>query len=218
MFTAVSVTDQTHQRIVTVMALAYIAGVIGLQLPALVPYFQPLSPLNLVVSLILLLLYHTDWRRSFIFFALLAIGVGYGIEVVGVHTGLVFGEYAYGAGLGPHLWAVPPVIGLNWLMLVYCCGSVCNPIRMHWLLKAALAASMMVGLDYFIEPVAVQLDFWSWFGQDIPLQNYVAWWLVSFGLFVVWFALPFRKENRLAPWLLGFQFLFFLGHSLLFWI
>jgi hypothetical protein len=218
MSATISVTEQIHHRIVTVLALAYTAGVIGLQLPMLAPFFEPLSPLNLTVSLALLLFYHQDWHPSFKVFALLAIVVGYGVEVIGVHTGLIFGTYAYGNGLGPQLLKVPPVIGLNWLMLAYCCGSVSNKLPIPVALKVLVAATMMVLLDYFIEPVAVRLDFWTWFDKPIPVQNYVAWWVVSLLLFSVWFAMPFKKENRLAPWLLGFQTLFFLSHCLLFWL
>jgi uncharacterized membrane protein len=216
MISSVPVTEQTHSRIVRILAMAYTVGVVGLQLPQLAPFFEPLSPLNLAVSLALLLVYHQDWRPSFVFFAFTAIGVGYGVEVVGVHTGLIFGHYAYGNGLGPRLWGVPPIIGLNWLMLAYCCGSVSEQWRVPVGLKALLAATMMVTLDFFIEPVAIQLDFWSWYGQPIPLQNYVAWWVISLILFGIWFSLPFRKENRLAPWLLAFQMLFFLSNCLIF--
>jgi len=218
MFPAIAVTEQTHHRIVAIMALAYAAGVIGLQLPVLAPFFEPLAPLNLAISLALLLFYHQDWQPSFRVFALLAIIIGYGVEVVGVHTGLIFGEYAYGNGLGPQLLNVPPVIGLNWLMLAYCCGSVSDKFRVPTILKVLIASTMMVTLDYCIEPVAVRLDFWTWFDQPIPAQNYIAWWVVSFVLFSSWFAMPFRKENRLAPWLLGFQTLFFLSHCLFFWM
>ncbi len=218
MFPTISVTEQTHHRIVTVMALAYTAGVIGLQLPMLAPFFEPISPLNLAVSLALLLFYHQDWRPTFVVFAFLAMLVGYGVEVVGVHTGLIFGQYEYGPGLGPHVWGVPPVIGLNWLMLAYCCGSVTDKLQIPVALKVLTAATMMVLLDYCIEPVAVRLDFWTWFGQPIPAQNYWAWWIISLVLFSVWFSLPFRKDNRLAPWLLGFQALFFMSHCLIFWL
>ena len=218
MLPVVSVTEQTHHRIVAIMALSYTAGVIGLQLPMLAPFFQPLSPFNLAVSLALLLFYHQDWRPAFVRFALFVVAIGYSIEVVGVHTGLLFGNYAYGNGLGPRLWDVPPVIGLNWLLLAYCCGSVSNRFRIPVTMKVLLASTMMVVLDYFIEPVATRLDFWTWFGQPVPIQNYVAWWIVSLVLFSIWFATPFNKQNRLAPWLLGFQTLFFLSHCLLFWI
>jgi putative membrane protein len=195
--------------------MAYLAGIVGLQLPSLAEYFRPLSPLTLISSLVVLLLYHTDWRPAFYFYAVLAVVIGYLIEVAGVHTGLIFGHYAYGWGLGVRFWEVPPVIGINWLTLSYCCGSVCDKLNRPTYLKILAAATLMVFLDIFIEPVAVQLDFWTWYDQPVPLQNYIGWWLISVILFTAWFMLPFRKENRLAKWLLALQFLFFISQSLL---
>jgi uncharacterized membrane protein len=201
--------------VVSLLTAAYLTGIIGLQIPAFATYFSLLTPLNLLASLALLLWFHTDWRPSFVAFIALAIFTGYGIEVLGVKTGLIFGQYEYGPGLGPRLWGVPPVIGLNWLILSYCCGSVCDRLPYSTAIKVVAAASLMTGLDFFIEPVAVTLDFWTWYGRPVPLQNYVGWWVVSAGLFTVWFWLPFRRYNRLAGWLLALQFLFFLGHGLI---
>lgn len=212
---SIPIAPRYHPTIKTVLVLAYAAGTIGLHLPALADYFRPLSPLTLICSLVVLLLYHADWRPSFWLYATLAFLVGYLVEVAGVHTGLIFGSYAYGWGLGVQWWAVPPVIGLNWLTLSYCCGSVCDRLKMPTWAKVVAASTLMVALDFLIEPVAVELDFWTWFGQPVPVRNYVGWWLVSASLFSLWFVLPFRKENRLAKWLLILQFLFFALHNLL---
>lgn len=214
MSATVSITNRHHQIVRTVLILAYVAGIAGLQLPGLEPYFRPLSPLTLISSLVVLLLYHTDWRPAFLIYAVLAVLTGYFVEVLGVHTGFIFGEYAYGYGLGARVWAVPPVIGLNWLTLSYCFGSVCDRLPVPTYGKILSAATLMVVLDFFIEPVAVHLDFWTWFGQPVPVRNYVGWWAVSLILFSIWYTLPFRKENRLAKWLLLLQFIFFAGQNL----
>jgi uncharacterized membrane protein len=203
-----------HQTVRTVLILAYVAGIIGLQLPSLADYFRPLSPVTLVCSLVVLLIYHTDWRPAFYLYLILTLAIGYFIEVIGVHTGCIFGHYTYGWGLGTKVWAVPPVIGINWLILSYCCGSVCNQLSVPTWLKILAAATLMVVLDLFIEPVAVQLNFWTWFDKPVPLQNYFSWWLISAVLFTLWYALPFGKENRLAKWLLILQFIFFIGQFL----
>lgn len=211
----IAIPERTHSVLLTVLILSYVAGVIGLRIPAVAPYFALLTPVHLVASLAVLLLYHTDWRPAFLIYAVLAILTGFFVEVLGVHTGYIFGEYAYGPGLGPHLWSVPPVIGLNWLLLSYCSGSVCDRLPLPLYMKTIAAATLMVVLDFFIEPVAVQLNFWSWTGGIIPLRNYLAWWFVGLGLLGVWYGLPFRKQNRMAGWLLGLQFFFFIGHRLL---
>ncbi|GAA4468293.1 hypothetical protein GCM10023189_53350 [Nibrella saemangeumensis] len=216
MTSTVASADRYYPVIATVLTLAYLAGIVGLQLPALEPFFRPLIPVNLAASLALLLLYHTDWRPSFLFYAGLAVLTGFFVEVLGVHTGYIFGQYAYGSGLGYHLWAVPPVIGLNWLTLSYCCGTVCDRLPFPVYMKAIAAATLMVGLDIFIEPVAIRLDFWTWFGQPVPLRNYLGWWFVSLALLAVWYGLPFQKKNKLAALLLLLQFVFFVGHNLIF--
>ncbi|WP_080238017.1 carotenoid biosynthesis protein [Spirosoma rigui] len=215
MASSIPISSRHHPTIKTVLILAYVAGVFGLQLPMLADYFRPLSPLTIISSLVVLLLYHTDWRPAFYIYIAVALLTSYFIEVIGVHTEAIFGRYAYGWGLGAKIWSVPPVIGINWLTLSYCCGSVCDQLRVPVWLKILLASTLMVVLDVFIEPVAVALDFWTWYNQPVPLQNYVAWWLVSAALFSLWYYLPFRKYNRLAKWLLALQFLFFALHNLL---
>ncbi|WP_266362785.1 carotenoid biosynthesis protein [Tellurirhabdus rosea] len=196
------------------LSLAYLAGLIGLQTPAASALFRMLVPANLLVSAGLLLAFHTDWNRPFLFYCLLALLVGFWVEVLGVKTGFVFGTYAYGPTLGWKWLDVPLIIGVNWLVLTYCCGTLCDRLSFPVYLKAILAASLMVLLDLFIEPVAIQLDFWTWFGADIPIRNYLGWWIVSLILFSFWYGLPFRKQNPLALPLLLLQFLFFVGGCL----
>jgi uncharacterized membrane protein len=205
--------------LLTILVLAYIAGLIGLQVPAVAGYFKSLTAINLVATLAVLLYFHTDWRPSFYFYIALAVLTGFFVEVLGVHTGAVFGgPYAYGAGLGPTWWGVPPVIGANWLLLTYCFGSLADKLPLPIYMKAILAATSMVLLDFLIEPVAIRLDFWTWFGQPIPLQNYLGWWLVALVLLSVWYGLPFRKENRAVVLIISLQAFFFAGHNLLYYL
>ncbi|GAB3898231.1 carotenoid biosynthesis protein [Spirosoma agri] len=214
MSVTIPVAVRYHSTVRTVLVLSYMAGIVGLQSPSLAVYFRPLSPVILFFSLLVLLLYHTDWQPAFYVYLILTLVTGYFVEVLGVHTGFVFGHYAYGEGLGPSVWSVPPIIAVNWLLLTYGCGSVCSHLTIPVWLKVLAAATLMVVLDLFIEPVAVQLDFWTWFNKPVPLQNYLGWWLISIVLFTIWYALPFDKENRLAKWLVILQFVFFLSQSL----
>jgi putative membrane protein len=193
----------------------YLAGVVGLQVEVLQPLFRLLIPFNLLTSLALLLLFHTDWNRSFLLYCVVAFCAGFLVEVAGVHTGLIFGSYQYGTALGWQLWEVPLVIGTNWLMLTYACGSVCDRLGVPSWVKALAAAALMTGLDVLIEPVAIRLGFWDWNSAEVPLQNYVAWYVVSAILLLLFYRLPFSRANRLALLLLLLQFFFF-GISTLF--
>ncbi len=207
----------TVRRVIfVILPLMYLAGLIGLNVPRTAPLFQALTPFNLVASLGMLLLFHTDFRPSFWGYCVVAFIAGFLVEVAGVHTGIIFGEYAYGEALGFKVAEVPLVIGINWLMLSYLCGSIADRLPVMLTVKILIAAGMMTLLDFVIEPVAVRLDFWQWQGGAIPLQNYLAWYGVSALLFLLYFKLPFRKKNVLAPLLLLLQFLFFALNSLLY--
>src|SRR5881275_1295955 len=49
---------------------------------------------------------------------LVAVGLlGFGAEVLGVHTGVPFGHYHYTGGLGPTVASVPVAVGLAWMMM-----------------------------------------------------------------------------------------------------
>jgi bisanhydrobacterioruberin hydratase len=205
----------TFQRIIFIIVpLMHLAGFLGLQLSATQSLFKAFVPFHLLTSVAVLLIFHTDWNRPAVLFCLIAYFVGFLIEALGVYTGVIFGHYHYGATLGPKVLNVPLVIGANWLTLIYSAGVIANQWHSANWIKALLAAGMVVGIDTLIEPVAIRLDFWSWVGGTIPFQNYVAWYIISFGLLWLFYKLPFSKQNRMAGLLLACQAVFFAAHNL----
>ncbi|GAB3541958.1 carotenoid biosynthesis protein [Pontibacter brevis] len=195
---------------VAVLVIFHSVGLWGLLFSGNSTYFQQLTPMNLLLTNVLLFSFHRRWNNGFILFAVVVFGVGFMSEVIGVHTGLLFGSYSYGAALGLKLWEVPLLIGLNWLMLVYTTGHISNYFKVHWLAKAFTGTLLMVLLDYFIEPVAMQYDFWSWQGGSIPSSNFVGWFAVAFLLQLYFQKAPFYKANKLAPYVYLVQLVFFI--------
>ncbi len=189
--------------------LFHIAGLPFLAYPPTRELFLLATPFTLLLSNILLLWNHSDWNRSFYFFAALCFCVGMFFEILGVKTGAIFGGYHYGEVLGIKFMEVPLMIGVNWLLCIYCCGVIGLRLPFSKPLKAALAATLMVAIDYVIEPVAIKMGFWEWHSEHIPLQNYLAWYLISLGLLLTYYYLPFQKENKVAPILYITLFLFF---------
>jgi putative membrane protein len=177
--------------------------------------FASLTPFNLLLTCGILLYFHKDWNRSFIFFTIICFLIGFFVEIAGVHTGIIFGEYSYGVTLGWKIADVPLTIGINWLILVYSTGIVLSKIQFANWQKALLLALLMTLIDFLIEPVAIRLDFWSWTETIIPVQNYIAWFVVSFLLGYLFFRLEFEKLNPIAKWVLICQILFFFGHNML---
>jgi uncharacterized membrane protein len=199
-----------------VISAFYIFGIIGLSIPMVSPYFQMATPFTLILSLGILLLFHQGWNKSFGIFAVSAMVLGFASEVMGIHTGFPFGNYQYGETLGLQLFEVPLVIGVNWLLLVYLTGNLFSSrIKNDWL-AAGLAAALMVAIDVIIEPVAINLDFWTWEGDVIPLSNYMGWFGVSYVIHIGYRKFIFFKENAISPYLLlnlvtFFAILYFLG-------
>lgn len=189
-----------------ILSVLNIVGIVGISIPSLQAYLLPFTPLNLSITLFLIFL--NQRNKNIAFYGLCAFVFCFGllIEILGVQTGLIFGSYEYGTTLGWKVKGTPPMIGVNWLLCILSVGSLLHYLKINKLLKIVLGASLLVALDYVIEPVAIKLNFWQWENNIIPLQNYAAWWIISAAMLTVYYALSFEKENRLAV----FQFLVFI--------
>ena len=107
------------------------------------------------------------------------------------------------------------MIGVNWIILVYAVGVSMEASRLKSpVFKAFAGALVLVLLDVLIEPIAIKFDYWGWTQNSIPLQNYLAWFIVSFAMLGLFNYLKFNKENRAAVVLLGTQFAFFIALNL----
>ncbi|NIW80253.1 MAG: carotenoid biosynthesis protein [Calditrichae bacterium] len=103
------------------------------------------------------------------------------IEIVGAASGLIFGDYAYGNTLQPQVADVPLAIGFAWFSMLLSATAVVQSIFRRSALKmAGMVAFSMVIFDIVMEPAAVELRYWHWTTGNIPLQNYVAWFIISF--------------------------------------
>ncbi len=189
----------------------YIVGGVGLTLPSTRETFTNLMPLTLLLSAAILLFFHRKWRSTDAIVLLFIAITGYLIEVLGVLTGHVFGVYEYGSALGFKLFGTPLIIGLNWMMLTYCVYAIMEDTKLFWPLKALTAAVLMVAYDVVMEPVAIRLDMWDWpLNSAVPMQNYQAWFIISLVFLAAMHLAKINTGNRVAPWLFGVQFAFFL--------
>ena len=194
------------------MVLVYYAvGLTGLILPATRELFIKLTPFSLLLSLGLLLLYHPSYQRRFWLSFVLIFLSGFLVEVAGVRTGLLFGTYQYGDTLGWKLFHTPLLIGVNWLMLVYCTGYIAGRFVESIYFRSIVAAALMVVYDFALEPAAIRLDMWSWEGGAVPLQNYLAWFFIAFGLnYLAGRMGIYQGHNKVATPLFFIQMVFFI--------
>ena len=150
-----------------------------------VDWFIPKTPVNQTLGALLLFLnFPIDGRKKMLVW-LLAFVVGMVVEIVGVRTGLLFGEYYYGDNFGWKLMGVPYLIGVYWAVLVFLTGALASRLSKHALLRILFGAALMVALDVLIEPLAHRFDFWHFTGGMPPLQNYTTWFVVAAGLHAV---------------------------------
>ena len=196
---------------IIILAIFYLVGIIGFVF-SIHPDFVLLTPFQLLLSSALMLLAHPKWNQNLTRFIIICFLVGFGAEVFGVQTGILFGNYEYGRVLGFKLWETPLMIGVNWVLLAYSAGMLVNWAftKWHWLFKTIMAAALMVLLDVLIEPVAVEYNFWTWATSEIPLQNYFGWFLVSLIVLSFFFRLLGNEQNKVGRALFILQILFFL--------
>jgi len=191
-------------------------------------FFVHSTPFNLLLSFFLLIWTHPEKNKSFYFFIGIVFIVGFLSEVVGVNTGLLFGDYHYSKILGIQLFQVPILIAVNWFIIIYCSGIGTHVLLNKMIHRVAKdynepslklkamsvifdGASLAVLFDWLMEPVAIKLGFWTWGGDgSVPFYNYFCWLLISILLLTVFNFFNFRKENKFAVNLLLTQALFFL--------
>lgn len=169
----------------------------------------PLTPIHLMITTFILWLSFFNFSLSFLGYSVLVYATGMTVEIIGVNTGYLFGNYHYLEALGTQIFGVPYVIGLNWMMLIFSAGAIVYHLKINWFFKGILGALLMVILDVLIEQVAPDLLFWSFEG-DIPMFNYITWFLVALPLFWVGFKWKVIKKSDTAVNIYLILFVFFL--------
>lgn len=140
---------------------------------------ENLSGFNMLLCSVLVFWSAQEERVEFRLLGTIAL-LGWLVEVVGVNTGWLFGDYEYGSELGFKIWGVPLVLGLNWYCVVAASTQVVRKhFKINLLAQAFLAGLLCTALDFVIEPVAIKYHFWTWIGGEIPLFNYLCWFVFS---------------------------------------
>jgi len=128
-------------------------------------------------------------RTKFILWGLFVFITSIAIEWLGVSTGKIFGDYHYSHALQPLLFGVPIAIGFAWLCMMLSSMAVMQKMigrmqRRHVFVRAAIIAMLMVLFDGVMELAVLKTGYWMWSESSIPVQNFVAWFVISF-IFVV---------------------------------
>lgn len=188
----------------------YVVGIIGFLLPWTKNLFVTITPLALLLGIYLLAIYHTPYTKKALFSFAFIFLAGFFLEVVGVHTGKIFGTYAYGNGLGIKILNTPLLIGVNWLFLTYTSISIVALFIKKEALIILSASSLMLVYDLFLEQVAPKMDMWSFKDLTVPLNNYIAWFVFASLFITLLRVVKINTKNPVAPFLFMAQLVFFI--------
>tara|TARA_Y100000996_G_scaffold374329_1_gene324429 strand:+ start:7389 stop:8027 length:639 start_codon:yes stop_codon:yes gene_type:complete len=178
-------------------------------------WFISATPLNLIISLVLLLFNSSNLNKT-VLIGCISFIIGIFVEILGVNFGLVFGNYVYGSVLGPKLFDVPVLIGYNWALLLILTASIAQKVFKTNLNRVSFGVILMLILDLIMEPVAPILGYWEFSSGSAPLQNYIGWIFVSFPLHLLYHKLNIEKNNNFPNHLYSAQILFFVLLLLIF--
>ncbi len=206
--------DKAERIYAGVCTTLYASGLLVHSLPVLRPLASVTTDmfLWLVNATLLWLVYRRHGDRRLIHWVAATYLFTFAVEAIGTATGVIFGSYHYGSGMKLQLANVPLIIALNWTVLVLAANHIALYLTRSPWVASLLAGLLVAGYDWFIEPVAIRLDYWSWAtGNEVPLQNYAAWFLIGF---VVSIPIQLRRVRFRHPLLLVYwlvQWVYFIA-------
>lgn len=194
------------------LVVFYLVGIIGIYVTTFREQIFGLTPWILISNFVLVILFHQQkiyFRTILVFLTIFVSGII--IEIIGVSTHSVFGQYYYGDNLGVKIMETPVIIGLNWLLLTYLSSSVLEKVQINSFLKVLLGAFVMILYDLVLEQIASYTDMWYWQNDAIPVKNYLVWFLLSLFFHSIIKIVRINTQNKLALTILICQFGFLLA-------
>jgi len=195
----------------------HLVGWIGMDMTSYRGAFEQISWANMILSFALVFLCHeplSGLLRLMLFIVsvfLLSISA----EVLGVHTGLIFGAYHYTPALGMGIMGVPLIIGINWVLLSYVAGVFSTALPLPTWVRLIAGALLLVACDILLEGFAVKHNFWVWENSaGPPLRNYAGWFVISLLSNVLFKKLIPDSRNRVVSVFLMIFILFLIADYL----
>ncbi len=161
-------------------------------------FFVQFFPFLILLNAIALVFSGPYKNKDFLRFCLFVCVAGFAISLSGLRTGKLFGMYFYGDSLGFKLKEVPVLTGVYWLVLTLSAQSLSSKITSHFFGASALGAFFILTIDILTEHAASALDLWHWHQNQIPIQNYVMWFVLSLLFLGIGGILKVEKENHLG--------------------
>ena len=221
--------DKSKSKLINgiiILSVIHLISIWGIKSEAAMDFYFPYIAVDILLCFGFLVYYQQHWNMNGVLFLFFTFCAGFIIQAIGVNTvyiekkvffgGYPFGPFVYGSALGPKLWNTPLLIGINWLILIYCIGILLKNLSYSKVQKSLLGASMLVLYDIVLEPMAKRNEMWFWLTKKdplshynpVPLQNYAGWFLFSFLMLIYFYNAKAKIRNPIAPAVFIIMFFF----------
>lgn len=192
-----------------IIYILFLVGAILHPIPMFRNFMIKLTPFTLILTTAIVLINIMNEKKIILWFLIVFI-ITMIIEIMGVKTKMIFGNYNYGSTLGIKIFEVPIIIGFNWVLVILGAIQIISKITTNKLFLILFSSILTVLFDLILEPIAIKLNYWNWYKNIIPLQNYLAWFIVSSICVITFIKLNINLRNDLPAKYFITQFLFFL--------
>ncbi len=191
------------------LILSCIFGFAGLAYEKSTELFIAMSPFHLLFSAIILFWFQSKFKRPFWNFSVITYFIITFVLLLNYFTAFPMGAIDYRPSLGISVFSIPLILPLLWLMIFYSAGTISARLPFPKILKAVVAAFLILLMDLALEPAAETLDWWKWEHNQNLLPVYLTWFLLAFFLMLFFHLSHFRKSNKVAPLLFIIYLSFF---------
>lgn len=184
---------------IALLGIVHLVGITGLHSEQYRAIFESVVWINMLLSFVVVAAMYRSWPGVHMIYISIALAVGMTSEIIGVQRGWLFGDYFYEGIEGPCILGVPLVIGLNWVLLSICTGTLVAALFHHAWARVLFATLLMVGIDVLLERFAIAHRLWVWERGGVPpLMNYATWAAVALVLQCLYVALWRDQGNKVA--------------------
>ena len=199
--------DKIKTYLVYFLVLVYISGAIGILFKPF--FFLSFTPYTLILTALVFLIFQPVYKQNYLLGFMTILLIGFFVEIIGVKTGFIFGDYWYGNTLGYKLLDVPLVISLNWAVLLSCGILMGCRLSKNKFISALISALVVTAIDFLMEQVVTSLNFWHFKVGIAGIHNYAGWLVVSFTTSFILQKNLANGDKKIAYTILSLQVLFF---------
>lgn len=168
-----------EKHILPLFIVFYTVGLLLFVLPYTRQIFINITSYTLLLVIGIVFSFHKKWNSKTIFIFLSIILTSFLIEMFGVKSGKIFGNYLYDESLGIKLAETPIIIGVNWLFLVYASRAIATGFFRNKTAIIAVGVVLMLLYDIILEAIAPFMHMWHFTTPYPPMRNFLAWLIAA---------------------------------------